>query len=423
MGMFNDASLDAVARSGFGPARILPLYSSYCFARIPATIAAVLSGSDPSHALPASCVHGTLQPAGQVVLFLIDGLGWNRVEARMGTGLPGLAEFEERGVVSVLTSQFPSTTVVHTVTLYSGLPPGQAGVLEWYYREPRVGSVIAPFLMGHAGGPAGGLKKEGWTARDIFPEPAFIKTLVAAGVTCRLYTNAAFTPSDFSDRMAGGADVVATPSPEGAVDMAARAVAAGTKPAYHFVYLDSHDTVAHRYGPSSQEADREADKLLALIGRFVESAPAGTLVLVTADHGQVDVRPEDTVYLDRLWPDMDKLIARGADGGPLIPAGGMGRSLFIHALPGTEDELKGRLAAMLSGRADVFAFDELAGAGAYGPGPLLPDLKSRAGDLVVLPRAGESVWWHGGRFTLANRGNHGGMSADEMRIPFLSLRI
>jgi hypothetical protein len=53
-----------------------------------------------------------------------------------------------------------------------------------------------------------------------------------------------------------------------------------------------------------------------------------------------------------------------------------------------------------------------------------PRLRERIGDVVVLPRPGESVWWREpGRFDMHFRGHHGGLSADEMLIPVAALPL
>ena len=79
------------------------------------------------------------------------------------------------------------------------------------------------------------------------------------------------------------------------------------------------------------------------------------------------------------------------------------------------------LAARLDGAATVLTTDELVAAGAFdAPGERL---RARVGDLVVLPRVGDAVYWHEpGRFDQHLRGQHGGLSAAEMEIPLVVWR-
>ena len=79
------------------------------------------------------------------------------------------------------------------------------------------------------------------------------------------------------------------------------------------------------------------------------------------------------------------------------------------------------LAARLDGTATVLTTDELVAAGAFDtPGERL---QARVGDLVVLPRIGDAVYWREpGRFDQHLRGQHGGLSAAEMEIPLVAWR-
>ncbi|HRW25809.1 MAG TPA: alkaline phosphatase family protein, partial [Spirochaetia bacterium] len=360
------------------------------------------------------------------------GLGWDKIESVLGSGFPGVARFERDGVVSCFTSQFPSTTVVHSTTAYTGLTPGRAGVLEWFYHEPRIGRVIAPFLLNRAGDTAyGTLKADGFSAADVFPEGSFIRSIKELGAGFYSYSSSTFTPSDFSRRVADGAVVVPTTSPSDAFARLAESLSAAEargERSYHFVYLDGYDALEHRLGADSPTAWAEASAILTSIGRFVDGrlgvVPAKTGVMVSADHGQVNQRPAEAIYLNERWPGIIDRIETGAGGQPLIGAGGIGRSAFLNLKPGSAEASRDVLTELLSGRASVHTHDELLGLGLYGPGPHVPDLRQRAGDLVILPFEGETVWWRvPGRFEVKNLGNHGGLSSKEMEIPFMYLAL
>ena len=50
------------------------------------------------------------------------------------------------------------------------------------------------------------------------------------------------------------------------------------------------------------------------------------------------------------------------------------------------------------------------------------NLRSRIGNLVILPYYGESVWWYEkNRFDQNMLGHHGGLTREEMEIPLLAL--
>jgi hypothetical protein len=84
------------------------------------------------------------------------------------------------------------------------------------------------------------------------------------------------------------------------------------------------------------------------------------------------------------------------------------------------DEAQVFLASRLDGRAEVRKVQELVQAGYFGL-VISPRFKARAGNLVILPYGGESVWWfEKDKFEQRFRGHHGGLTKQEMEIPLLS---
>jgi len=144
------------------------------------------------------------------------------------------------------------------------------------------------------------------------------------------------------------------------------------------------------HGPSSAEFDAAAVHALDAIHG---SLPKDTLVLITADHGQIDVEPLD--LLDDLWPELRLR----------HPPAGSARDCFLHVDdPETvRDELQARLEDRATVRLARELFDTIG-----------PRLEARLGDVCVLPAPGRMAWLrefpsHERRF----RGHHGGLTAAE----------
>src|SRR5262249_38880427 len=136
--MINDTARLAVERSTCGPAGLFrrPLYDSYGFNRLPATLAYLLSGDETllPPALPADVLGAWARRWSSVVHVVVDGFGWHLFQ-QFAHRLPFLARLVERGRCSPITAQFPSTTAAHLTTLHTGLDVGQSGVHEWFYYE------------------------------------------------------------------------------------------------------------------------------------------------------------------------------------------------------------------------------------------------------------------------------------------------
>ena len=144
-------------------------------------------------------------------------------------------------------------------------------------------------------------------------------------------------------------------------------------------------------------------------------------MLLAADHGQVDVDPATTVYVNEAWPEIVDLLARDGRGRPLAPAGSA-RDLFLHCRPEAIDELVDGLERLLGERATVHRVADIVAAGWLGT--VGERLRARLADVCVLPAPGETVWWRERhRFDMRFRGHHGGLSEDEARTQVAALVV
>jgi hypothetical protein len=148
------------------------------------------------------------------------------------------------------------------------------------------------------------------------------------------------------------------------------------------------------------------------VAEAAAALPSGTLLVLTADHGQVDVDAARLDALDLLWPPLVGRLRRDGRGRPLPPAGSA-RDCFLHVRDGAAEEVAGALAERLDGRAEVHTVGALVADGAFGA--VGPRLRSRLADVCVLPTAGRMAWLAAfpgpeRRF----RGHHGGRTGEEM---------
>ncbi|NTV66037.1 MAG: alkaline phosphatase family protein, partial [Oscillochloris sp.] len=146
----------------------------------------------------------------------------------------------------------------------------------------------------------------------------------------------------------------------------------------------------------------------------LQSQAGSVALLLVADHGQIAINPKTTIALNRLLPTLESATRTSAAGKLLVPAGSR-RDMFLYIKEDRLDEIAAGLARALSGRAEVHRTSDLIAAGIFGGEPG-PTFLSRVGNLVVLPYAGETVWWDFGernKFDSNHRGAHGGLSREE----------
>jgi predicted AlkP superfamily pyrophosphatase or phosphodiesterase len=391
---------------------VLPDRGGNCFDQVPLIVERVLSGSPEANSLAAS--HRLLDARyDRVLLVYVDAFGGRLFERHAEH--PLLVRAETDGVLARLTSQFPSTTAAHVTTVHTGLPVEAHGVYEWFMFEPSLNRLIAPLLFSFAGDnrrdTLAGLLEPAY----IYPADTIYRRLAEAGVT-----SFAAQPSEIAwgrpnEVLLAGAEIVAFDDLADGLGRLVGSLSSVTT-GYGFAYIDEIDALMHRIGPDSDVVDAAVERILTTIDRAVRDLPTGTLVLLTSDHGMSPVSPERTLYVNRLLPGLTRHLAHGADGRPLAPAGSC-RDLFLHVLPGREQKVVEKIANRLGEAAEVHLTSELLAAGLFGPEPT-DRLLTRLGQVVVLPRLGEAVYWSSpGRFAQNLFGHHGGLTAEEAVIP------
>ncbi len=360
-----------------------------------------------------------------VVLFLVDGFGWRFFVQFQGA--PFLQRIARNGTIEKLTSQFPSTTAAHLTTIHTGLPVGVSGIYEWFIYEPALDRIIAPLLFSYSG------TRERETLRSakidpsvIYPQGTFYSELKQMGVTPYVFGIRDYTPSTFSKAAMNGAELLRFITlPEALVNLGLL-LEQQNNPIYIHLYFDRIDTIAHEYGPSAPQTEAEIEAFLLIMEHYFEQAFQGKriLFLMTADHGQVDVNPKTTIYLNtnRNFKGLERFIKRNQNGQLLIPAGSA-RDMFLHVKEELLDEAQSFLARRLDGRADVVKVEALMEEGYFGT-EVSARFRERVGNLVVLPYLNETVWWYEkDKFEQRFHGHHGGLTAQEMEIGLYSYTV
>jgi hypothetical protein len=283
--------------------------------------------------------------------------------------------------IEPLSSMFPSTTTAHLTTLYTGLPVEVHGLYEWRVYEPRLDRVVMPLRF--VSEPDGAELPLG--PRELVPSPTLFERL---DVPCAVLQPAHIWPSRYGAAAFAGATVAAF------TDLADGVRRLGT-PGLSYLYWDAVDAAGHRFGPSSAEFDAAA---IAALDAIEAALPRDTLLLMTADHGQIGVDPGRVDHLDRIWPGLARHLRHGPTGSA--------RDCFLHV--DEPDHVIEELTARLGERATVHRAADLF----RDPGPALLE---RLGDVCVLPAPGRMAWVaaypsHDVRF----RGHHGGRTAAEL---------
>jgi hypothetical protein len=168
--------------------------------------------------------------------------------------------------------------------------------------------------------------------------------------------------------------------------------------------------LCHTHGTNDPRTlDHLAEVDLALTRLAAQLAARGAVLLVTADHGIHDTPPEQRIDL-RAVPGLYACLAT-------LPCGDAGHAAcFVR--PRRERQFLDLVAGELGAACHCVAGETLLELGAFGPGIAHAALDSRVGDYLLIARDRQAFAAPpAGQRAEFMIGNHGGMSAHEMRIP------
>ena len=366
-----------------GPQPVRPAYGGPCLDSIvPALMAA--PGERPSW-LPAPA-----REARQVVLLVLDGLGWEQLVARYH-----LAPAMSAMMGGPITSVVPTTTATALTSITLGRPPAGHGIVGYRLRvDGPTGPEVLNVLRWRT---VSGDARPFLPPRQFQPAPAF------AGREVPAVTRAEFLATGFTLAHLSGARPAGWWLPSG-IAVEARRLLAGGEPLV-YAYYDGVDKTAHIYG-FGDHYDAELVAADRLVGDLRAALPAGAALVVTADHGQVQVG-------DAVSPVDEAVMAE------VSMMSGESRFRWLHARPGRAEALAGAARQRYRDEAWVWTIDELDDGGWFG-GALTPAMRERLGDVALvafLPR-GYTDPADTGEIRLVCR--HGSLTSAEMLVPCLA---
>ncbi|CAN5389000.1 alkaline phosphatase family protein [soil metagenome] len=337
-----------------------------------------------------------------VIVLLIDGLG-ERNLAAAGPGLaPSLASMASP--VGALQAASPSTTPVSLATLSTGVAPGEHGIVGFTVAMPGTDRLLT-HIDWRTDPPPGT-----WQ-----PIPTAYERAGQAGVSVHVTGPARFIGSGLTEATNRGARYVAAAGPG---DLAARAISLVGKGERSLVYayFGGLDTTGHLRGCTSQAWRFELGQVDSMVASILSGMGPDTALVVTADHGMLDVASEDKIDLDASADELGAADALSLAAGVRLVAGEP-RARYLYTRPGADADVAAAWAAVLGERAWVLTREQAIDEGLFGP-VVRPAHAQRIGDVVAWAQAGVAITAsrrEPGAHSLV--GYHGSLTDAELAVP------
>lgn len=344
-----------------------------------------------------------LPSARRVCLLLIDGLGWELMGAHPAEApfLFGLMSGREP-----ITAGFPATTATSLASVGTGLPPGEHGLVGYSF---AVGDALLNALSWgrHGEKPPVDLRSR-LVPERLQPRRTLFEEAVAAGVTVQTVSPRQYDGSGLTRAALRGAGFHGVHA-LGDLTSAVLTTLREHDRIFCYAYHADLDAVGHLYGAGSDPWRYQLAHIDRLAATIAESLPPSSALVVTADHGMVDVAEDDRVDFDTLL-DLQT-------GVRLL--GGEARVRHVYTQPGATSGVVDAWREALGDRALVLHRDDAIEAGWFGP-TVAGHVRDRIGDVVVAALGNLAVVRSHAEQQLSRLvGHHGSLTTAEQLIPLL----
>lgn len=176
---------------------------------------------------------------------------------------------------------------------------------------------------------------------------------------------------------------------------------------FAYLYWDTIDLASHLYGPGAEEVAGEIRMLDFQLGEFLDMLRKDTLFLMMADHGLIASGKSIDLGRHRKLIEMLE-----------VPPTGETSVSFIHCKKGKKEKVREYIEGHFNREGFLLDSQEALKMGLFGTGKPFKETPYRAGDFVLVAKKDFDFI-----FPYLDQGNpkgrHGGLSGEEMLVPFL----
>ena len=324
------------------------------------------------------------------VLLLIDGLGFDLLRDSGGAA-PYLSSLLVDGPMSV---GVPSTTATSLTSLGTGLPAGQHGVVGYTSRVPGTTNRLNTLKWDQPIDP-----------RDWQPHATVLHAMRSAGVDASVVNDAKFADSGLTlcsqrDVPFHGVETVWE-----RLDAVVDAIEASPRSVV-YAYESRLDHTGHKHGTDSKQWREMLGTIDTDVRQLREDLPPNTVLVVTADHGMIDLPKHNRFDLDA-----HKILRKD-----VVLVAGEARFRHIHTREGAAEDVAERWRSKVGDRAIVRTQEGIED----WFGPISSRVRPRIGDVLVASLADFAVFSSADfAIELKMTGFHGSVTAAEMQVPLL----
>ncbi len=314
-----------------------------------------------------------------IVVILLDGMGKSIVEEHLEEDGPFRSH-----LAGIYDSVFLSTTVAATTSVLSGLQPCEHSWLGWDCYYPSIDKNVTVFSNNLQGTEIQAAPYN--VAQTVTPYENIIRKINNAGK--KAYMLAPFMEN----------------GPQNFIKMCDRIKILCDEPEvkYIYAYWNKPDGVLHRFGCKSPEARANVRELEQAVNELAGSVE-DTLIIVTADHGHIDTRPETIQAYPQIY---DCLVRK-----PSLEA----RVLNLFVKEGRKEVFEREFNKAFGDKFLLMPMEEVLEKRLFGTGREHKEFRKMLGDYLAIAIDDVALYFNDERFISM----HGSVTEEEMLIPLI----
>jgi hypothetical protein len=401
---------------------IMPHYEGLSLVNIPGTITKLLEapefGKPP---LDEAIIDQLNGPYEKVVLLLVDAMDINLFQKMMSGEMDLFwGHHSDRAIYSPITSICPSTTASALSTLWTGEGPATHGIIGYEMWTKEFGMIINNIQHSPASarGDTGGLERSGFDPNEFIRKPLLGTHLRNNGVQPTTFIHSRIANSGLSMMHMEDVEVhTFVDEADLCISLADHINSRRGIREYIYVYYSDVDTLMHRFSANDARVSMQFEAFSslfekALMNNLSQTSAEDVLLITIADHGSI-ATPKNLRYDLANHPDlMDNFVMQ-----PTCE----NRLAFFYIKPGKFEAVQNYFSDTWPDEFILLESDVALEQGLFGDRPFNKDIRDRVGNLVAVAKGDAYLWWAPKPNPMAGR--HGGLSKEEMLVPFYALPL
>jgi len=332
----------------------------------------------------------------KVLLFLIDALGYNLLKyALEKEELKSFKEIVNNGILTIVTSTFPSTTATALPSIYTSSTPSTHGALGYRFYAKEFGDIINALFQKQSINRNCPVK---YDPEWLVKAPTIFEIISENNIPNFSIVRSDYLSSTFDKAIYKGSKEIGYITLSDMLEETKELLKLDK--AFINLYWWSIDALSHRFGPFSQVVLNEIKFLDLYLNELLKSIDNDTLLIITADHGQIETTKDNLI--DLSLSECAKNI--------ILPITDV-RAPYIYVREKFQNDFLNDYKNLI-----VLSKDEAFNLGLFGDSM---EFEERVGDYVIIAKDGSFFSYISDPNELELVGKHGNLTEDEMLVPLI----